>query len=149
MSNIEGKQAANLPEAILQFMPEALIFSDLEGIIRLWNPAAETLFGFKAAEAIGQSLDLIIPERLRKPHWDGFNMAVSRGGTKPGRSSAITRSLHKNGEQIYVDMSFMMVKNPSGEMLGAMAVARDATARFQEEKNLRRQLAELTPKPAS
>jgi PAS domain S-box-containing protein len=133
---------------IQRCMPEALIFSDLEGIIRIWNPGAETVFGFTAAEAIGQSLDLIIPERMRKAHWDGFNMAIARGGVKPGRTSMITRSLHKSGEQIYVDMSFAMVKDAAGKMLGSMAVARDATARFQEEKNLRRQLAELTTKPA-
>lgn len=147
MSTTESIKVENLSEDILRSMPEALIFADLDGIIRLWNPGAETVFGFTAAESIGQSLDLIIPERMRKAHWDGFNKAIVRGGTLPGRTSMITRSLHKSGESIYVDMSFAMVKNPAGQMLGSMAVARDATARFQEEKNLRRQLAELTPKP--
>ena len=134
---------------ILRSMPEALIFCDLEGIIHVWNAAAEKVFGFAAAEAIGQSLDLIIPERMRKAHWDGFNQAIARGGVKPGRSSAITRSLHKSGEFIYVDMSFEMVRDASGRMLGSMAVAREATARFTEEKALRKQLAELTTKPAA
>lgn len=146
--NIESNMMTTLSDAILHSMPEALIFADLDGIIRLWNPGAETVFGFAASEAIGQSLDLIIPEKLRKAHWDGFNKAIVRGGTLPGRSSAITRSLHKSGEQTYVDMSFAMVKDQAGQMLGSMAVARDATQRFLEEKNLRRQLAELTPKPA-
>lgn len=148
MSFIESHTVETLSSDILRSMPEALIFSDLDGIIRLWNPGAETVFGFTAAESIGQSLDLIIPERLRKAHWDGFNQAIARGGIKPGRTSMITRSLHKSGTDIYVDMSFEMVKNQAGQMLGSMAVARDATARFLEEKNLRRQLAELTPKPA-
>jgi len=148
MSNIESNTVANLSDDILRSMPEALIFADLQGIIRLWNPGAETVFGFAATEALGQSLDLIIPERLRKAHWEGFNKAIVRGGTLPGRTSLITRSLHKSGEPIYVDMSFAMVKNMAGQMLGSMAVARDATKRFLEEKNLRRQLAELTPKPA-
>lgn len=133
--------------SILRCMPEALIFSDKEGIIRVWNGGAEKIFGFSAAEAIGQSLDLIIPERMRKAHWDGYNQALARGGVKPGRTSMITRSLHKSGEQIYVDMSFEMVRDEQGQMLGSMAVARDATARFTEEKNLRKQLAELTAKP--
>ncbi|MES2878723.1 MAG: PAS domain S-box protein [Pseudomonadota bacterium] len=149
MSNMENPTAESLSENILHAMPEALIFADLQGIIRLWNPGAETVFGFTAAQALGQSLDLIIPERLRKAHWDGFNQAVARSGTIPGRHSLITRSLHQSGEQIYVDMSFAMVKNQAGEMLGALAVARDATARFLEEKNLRRQLAELTLKTAT
>jgi len=134
---------------LLRSMPEALIFCDLEGIIRAWNPGAEKVFGWPAAEAIGQSLDLLIPERMRKAHWDGFNQAIARGGVKPGRSSAITRSLHKSGEFIYVDMSFEMVKDDKGRLLGSMAVARDATARFNEEKALRKQLAELTVKPAT
>lgn len=133
---------------ILRSMPEALIFCDLEGVIRVWNAGAEKVFGFPATEAIGQSLDLIIPERMRQAHWDGFNQAIARGGVKPGRTSMITRSLHKSGEFIYVDMSFEMVKDEQGRMLGSMAVARDATTRFTEEKALRKQLAELTAKPA-
>lgn len=148
MSIIEGNSAETLGDDILRSMPEALIFADLDGIIRFWNPGAETVFGFAAADAVGQSLDLIIPERLRKAHWDGFEKAIVRGGTLPGRTSMITRSLHQSGEQIYVDMSFAMVKNQAGQMLGSMAVARDATKRFLEEKSLRRQLAELTA-PAS
>lgn len=134
---------------LLRSMPEALIVCDLEGIIRAWNPAAEKVFGWSAAEAVGQSLDLIIPERMRKAHWDGFNQALERGGVKPGRTSMITRSLHKSSDFIYVDMSFEMVRDESGRLLGSMAVARDATARFNDEKALRKQLAELTTKPAA
>jgi PAS domain S-box-containing protein len=134
--------------AILHSMPEAVVFCDLDGIIRVWNGGAEKVFGWSAAEAIGQNLDMIIPERMRKAHWDGFNAAIERGGVKPGRSSMITRSLHKSLESIYVDMSFEMVKDAQGRMLGSLAVARDATARFTEEKALRKQLAELTARPA-
>lgn len=145
-STIESNSVDNLSEDILRAIPEALIFSDLEGIIRRWNPGAETVFGFTAAESIGQSLDLIIPEKLRKAHWDGFHKALARCGTIPGRSSLITRSLHKSGEPIYVDMSFAIVKNQAGQLLGALAVARDATARFLNEKEMRRELDELTAK---
>ena len=138
-----------LSNDILQSMPEALIVADLQGIIQRWNPGAENVFGFTAAQAVGQSLDLIIPERMRKAHWEGFNKAIERGGTLPGRTSAITRAIHKSGDPFYVDMSFAMVKDQAGKLIGAMAVARDATKRFQEEKELRRQLAELAPKAAS
>lgn len=137
----------NTAANILRCMPEALIYADLDGIIREWNPGAVNVFGFTAEDALGQNLDLIIPERMRKAHWDGFNKAIERGDTLPGRTSMITRSLHKSGEQIYVDMSFAMVKDASGKMLGSMAIARDATKRFLEEKNLRKQLNELTAKP--
>ena len=141
-------ETAALP--LLRSMPEAVIFCDLEGVIRAWNGGAEKVFGWTAAEAVGQSLDLIIPERMRKAHWEGFDQAIARGGVKPGRTSMITRSLHKVEEFIYVDMSFEMVRDESGKMLGSMAVARDATKRFNEEKALRKQLAELTtPKPAA
>lgn len=135
---------------ILRSMPEAMIFCDLEGIIRIWSGGAEKVFGWSAAEAEGQSLDMIIPERMRKAHWEGFNQALARGGIKPGRTSMITRSLHKSEEFIYIDMSFEMVHDEAGKMLGSLAVVRDATKRFNEEKALRKQLAELTtPKPAA
>lgn len=140
---------AELSADILRCMPEALILADLQGLIRVWNPGAQKVFGFSAAEAIGQSLDLIIPERMRKAHWDGYNKAIERGGVLPGRSSAITRANHKSGEPLYVDMSFEMVKDQTGMLIGSLAVARDATKRFQDEKELRRQLAELPAKPAS
>ncbi len=135
---------------ILRSMPEALILCDLDGIIRVWNHGAEKIFGWTAAETIGQSLEMIIPERMRKAHWDGFQQALARGGIKPGRTSMITRSLHKSEEFIYIDMSFEMVHDEAGQMLGSLAVVRDATKRFNEEKALRKQLAELTaPKPAA
>ncbi len=147
MSTIEKPSESTLSTDILRCMPEAVIFADLNGIIQDWNPGAETVFGFTATEALGQSLDLIIPERMRKAHWDGYNKAIARSGTLPGRTSMITRSLHKNGDQIYVDMSFAMVKDAQDQLLGSLAVARDATARFTEEKSLRSQLAELQKLP--
>jgi PAS domain S-box-containing protein len=135
---------------ILRSMPEALIFCDLQGVIHFWNGGAEKVFGWSAAEAVGQSLDLIIPERMRKAHWEGFDQAIARGGVKPGRTSMITRSLHKSEEFIYVDMSFEMVRDEAGQMIGSLAVARDATKRFNDDKALRKQLADLSaPKPAA
>lgn len=146
--------SAYTPESLalplLGSIPEAVIFCDLEGTIQYWNAGAEKIFGWPAAEAVGSNLDLIIPERMRKAHWDGFDQAIARGGVKPGRTSMVTRSQHKTQEFIYVDMSFEMVKDTSGKLIGALAVARDCTARFTEEKALRKQLAELTAgKPAA
>ncbi|EYC52126.1 histidine kinase [Hylemonella gracilis str. Niagara R] len=133
-----------LAPSLLRGIPEALVFCDLEGIIRYWNAGAEQVFGWSAQEAMGQSLDLIIPERMRKAHWDGFDQAIARGGVKPGRAAMMTRSLHKTTESIYVEMSFSMVSDATGALIGSLAVAREATARFTEEKALRKQLAELT-----
>lgn len=133
-----------LAPSLLRGIPEALVFCDLEGTIRFWNAGAEQVFGWSAEEAVGQSLDLIIPERMRKAHWDGFDQAIARGGVKPGRAAMMTRALHKAKESIYVEMSFSMVSDGAGAMIGSLAVAREATARFTEEKALRKQLAELT-----
>ncbi len=128
-------------------MSEALILADAGGIIRTWNGGAEHVFGFSATEAVGQSLDLIIPEALRKAHWHGYEKALERGAVSHG-GSRITKALHKSGQPLYVDMSFAVVRNRAGKTTGAMAVARDATERYQEEKALRRRLAELEQKPA-
>jgi PAS domain S-box-containing protein len=144
--SMDQTNPATVYEDLLNSMPEAVIFADAQGIIRLWNPGAESLFGFGAGEALGQSLDLIIPENLRKAHWDGYGKAISRGATVHCGQSRITRALHKSGTTLYVDMSFAVVKNQSGDTTGSMAVARDAMQRYQEEKQLRKQLAVLTEK---
>ena len=134
---------------LLQAIPEGVILCDLQGVIRVWNHGAEKVFGWTADEALGQNLDMIIPERMRKAHWDGFDQAIARGGVKEGRTSMITRSLHKTHEFIYIDMSFEMVRDADGNMLGSVAVARDATKRFADEKALRKQVADLTAAQAN
>ena len=122
---------------IFASMQEALVFADLEGIIRAWNAGAEILFGFGANEAIGQSVVLIVPEKMRRAHWDGFNKAVAHGGILSARGARITRALQKNGETLYVEMSFAMVYDAAGVMTGSVAVARDATARYLAERAAR------------
>ena len=131
--------------AVVEQMADALIFADTKGQIRLWNPAAVALFGFTTDEAIGQSLDLIIPENLRKGHWAGFDRAIRSGATRLGGQATVTRALHKSGKRLYVDLSFSLVRGPAGAVIGAMAVGRDVTARFEEEKALRQRLRELDP----
>lgn len=126
-----------LAERVLACMMEAVIHADRQGLIALWNPAAETMFGFSTAEAIGQSLDIIIPERLREAHWRGFNAAIASGRTRLNGRPTVTRALHKSGATLYVEMSFAMVCATSGEVIGSVAVARDATERVQREKAAR------------
>ncbi|MBN8558193.1 MAG: PAS domain S-box protein [Proteobacteria bacterium] len=118
---------------ILADVPDALIHADVEGLIRVWNAGAEALFGFSAAEALGASLDLIIPERLREPHWVAYHRAMARGATRGGREVRTTRGTHKDGRKLYVDMSFGVVKGDDGRVLGAVAMARDATERYLAE----------------
>ena len=118
---------------ILADVPDALIHADVEGVIRAWNAGAEALFGFSAAEALGVSLDLIIPERLREPHWVAYRRAMARGATRGGSEVRTTRGTHKDGRKLYVDMSFGVVKHDDGRVLGSVAMARDATERYLAE----------------
>ena len=126
-----------LAERVLACMMEAVIHADRQGLIALWNPAAETMFGFSTAEAIGQSLDIIIPERLREAHWRGFHAAIASGRTRLNGRPTVTRAQHKSSTTLYVEMSFAMVCATTGEVIGSVAVARDATERVQREKAAR------------
>ena len=127
-----------LAEAILDQAADAVIFADTEGVIRTWNAAAARVFGFSAEEALGKSLDLIIPEHLRQAHWTGFRRAMQSGATRLAGRPTLTRGLHKDGRRLYVEMSFAVVRASSGSVAGAVAVARDATARYEEERARRR-----------
>lgn len=130
---------------ILAAMQEAVVYADLQGMILVWNHGAELLFGFTAAEAVGQSVDLIVPEKMRKAHWDGYNKAIAHGDILSARGARMTRALQKNGEPLYVEMSFAMVHDPSGQLTGSIAVARDATARFMAERAARQTPAAVKP----
>jgi PAS domain S-box-containing protein len=133
----------NLFQAIVEQAPDAIIFADRDGAIQIWNHGAETVFGYAAAEVLGKSLDVIIPERLRRAHWEGFRRAIDTGQTKYGNRVLTTRSIHKNGSKLYVDLSFGLVRDGSGVVTGALAVGRDCTARYLSEGALRTRVAEL------
>lgn len=136
-----GETAETTPTAlathILRDMADAVIYADTAGLIRAWNPGAEALFGHPAAQALGKSLDLIIPEPLRSAHWRGFERAISSGTTRPGRRPALTRAMHASGNPFYVEMSFALVHDDTGRLTGSVAVARDAMERHQAERALR------------
>jgi PAS domain S-box-containing protein len=123
-----------LTDSIIAHAADALIFADVQGVIRIWNAAAAAVFGFAASEAVGRSLDLIVPERLRQAHWTAFHRAMASGTTRLGGRATITRALAKNGQPLYVEMSFAVVSDASGQVAGAVAIARDATRRYREEK---------------
>ena len=134
---------SRLSDAIVAQVSEAIIFADRDGLIRLWNRGAELLFGFAAADVIGASLDIIIPERLRQAHWEGFRRAVASGDTRSGNRVRTTRAVHQSGGKLYVDLSFAVVKDDSGSVIGSVAVGREGTARHAADKALRERLAEL------
>ena len=122
----------NLFQAIVEQAPDAIIFADREGAIRVWNRGAEAVFGYAAAEVLGNSLDVIIPERLRRAHWEGFRRAIDTGQTKFGGRVLTTRSVHKDGSKLYLDLSFGLIRDEAGAIAGALAVGRDCTARHIE-----------------
>jgi PAS domain S-box-containing protein len=134
---------ACLSQALIEHLADAVIFTDRDGVIRVWNPGAEAVFGYSAAEVLGRRADMLIPERLRSAHWAAFDSAIETGRMKHGRGSMTTRSTHKDGSDRYVDMSFALVKDGAGRALGAVAVARDITDRFRAEKETRKRLADL------
>ncbi len=119
---------------ILDQMAEAVIYSNADGTIERWNAAAATAFGFSAEEALGQNLDMIIPEHLRAAHWRGFQMAMTHGKTRLKGHATMTRGLHKSGQKLFCEMSFALVLNPEGVAIGSVAVGRDVTERVEREK---------------
>lgn len=112
--------------ALLEQLPDAVIACDRDGVIRVWNAAAARLFGHGASEAIGRSLDIIIPERLREAHWRGFDAAIAAGATKHTGRPLTTRAVAKSGEKLYVAMRFGVLHDAQGRACGAVAVAREA-----------------------
>ena len=126
---------SQLAERIIDQVADAVIYASRSGVIMRWNRAAAALFGFSAQDALGQSLDLIIPEHLRAAHWRGFEAAVTTGAMKLEGRPTLTRALHKSGRRLYVEMTFAIVKGEAeGEVLGSVAMARDVTDRVERER---------------
>jgi PAS domain S-box-containing protein len=136
-------EQTRVAQALVAQLADALIFADRAGVIQVWNAGAEAVFGYGADEVLGRRLDLLIPERLRSAHWAAFDTAVDKGQMKHGRDSMTTRSVHKDGRHLYVDLSFALVKDEAGQVLGSVAIGRDITARFHAEKEARKRLAQL------
>jgi PAS domain S-box-containing protein len=124
---------------------DAIIAADRDGIIRFWNPGAERIFGYVQDDAIGRSLDLIIPERLRQRHWDGYRRTMESGKSRYGEGDMLSvPALHKNGRTISVEFTITPLTDESGAMIGMAAIMRDVTKRFEEVRTLKRRLADAT-----
>ncbi len=141
--NADATPFPNLAEMLVEQSPDAIIFADKTGIIRVWNTAAVRIFGFTASDALGANLNLIIPERLRDAHWRGFERALAEHTTKYAGQALPTRALCSDGNQKYVELSFAIVLDAKGDVLGALAQARDITERFEKERLNRKRLQEL------
>ena len=128
---------------LVEALADAVIFADLSGAIRFWNPAAEHLFGFTEAEALGSSLDLIVPERFRERHWAGYNRAMATGQTRYAHDVLRVPAVHKDGRPLSIAFTVGLLHDPQGNVTGILAVIRDETARFAEDRDLRKRLAEF------
>lgn len=128
--------------------PEAMLISDREGIIRFWNSGAEQMFGHTAAEAVGQSLDLIIPENLRSRHWEGYGRVMASGETKYKTGLLSSPGIRKDGSRVSLEFSMVLLHDEAGNMEGCASIMRDITERWKKEKELKERLTACEAKLA-
>jgi PAS domain S-box-containing protein len=130
-------------DAILAAAADAVVATDREGIIQVWNPGAERIFGHRAEETLGQSLDLIIPERLRARHWEGFRHVMATGESHYGEGDLLSvPGLRQDGQRISLEFTIVPLKDEQGQMQGIAAVMRDVSSRFEEMRSLKQKRAE-------
>jgi len=133
-------------EQLVEVISDAIVVADATGVINVWNPAAERLFGFTQAEALGNSLHLIIPERLRERHWAGYGKTMASGETRYSRDLLRVPALHKDGRALSIAFTVGLLYGSQQEVIGIVAVIRDETTRFAEERALRKRMTELERK---
>jgi PAS domain S-box-containing protein len=136
-------------QQIIAGIGDAVIVSDASGAIILWNAAAERMFGYTEAEALGNSLDLITPERLRARHWEGYHKSMATGTTKYGNDLLRVPAVHKDGRAMSIAFTVAMLFTPEKKVSAIVAVIRDETARFNEDRALKKRLTELEAQVAA
>ena len=150
MGCVDGMSGSDDLARLMAAVGDAVVVADPEGAITVWNPAAERVFGFTASEALGRPLDLITPERHRRRHWDGYAKTMRTGVTRYGADTLRVPALHKDGHQLSIAFTVGLVRDATDAVTGIVAVIRDETERWAEEKRLRQRVAELeAPRPAS
>lgn len=137
-----------LAARIVDCAADAIVFADREGSIRLWNGGAERIFGWAAAEAVGRSLDLIVPERQRTRHWAGWGHVLETGITRYSTETLAVPALRKGGDTISIEFTIQILRGDDGAIEGFAAILRDVSDRFRREKELRARLKELEAKGA-
>jgi PAS domain S-box-containing protein len=139
---------ADLRDRLVDACPDAIIYADRQGKIRFWNAAATRIFGFAAAEALGQSLDLIVPEGLRARHWAGYERVMGGGDSRYGEGDVLAvPAIRRDGKRISIEFTILPMHDAAGALIGIAAFLRDTTARFEELRALRRELAALKAQP--
>jgi PAS domain S-box-containing protein len=132
-----------LAQAVVAATPEALVVCDASGTIRLWNNGAQRVFGYSPSEAMGQNLDIIIPAKLRKRHWDGYHQTMATGQTRYGDQLLSVPATHRDGHRLSIEFSVALLQHDDGRIVGISAIMREVTERRDAERALRGRLAEL------
>ena len=123
---------------------DAIVYADAAGVIRFWNAGASRIFGYAAGEALGANLDLIIPERLRPRHWQGYGDVMHGRKSRYGEGDLLAvPALHKDGRQVSVEFTILPFRDAAGGLIGIAAILRDVTKRFEEMRALRQELSGL------
>jgi PAS domain S-box-containing protein len=136
--------ADTLADAVLSTRSDAIIGADREGIIRFWNPGAERIFGYSSDDAVGRSLDIIIPERLRERHWEGYRHVIEGGESRYEHGDILAvPGTTKDGTAISLEFTIVPLQDASGRLIGLAAIMRDVTKRFEETRALKRKLADM------
>lgn len=139
----DNPMPAAMYRQLVDLAPDAILFADREGLIRIWNAGAVALFGFSEAEALGQSLDLIIPQKLRPRHWEGYHRVMAGGETHYGSKLLAVPALRQDGSQLSSEFSIIMLRDALGQVMGVAAIMRDVSERFAQEKALKSRIATL------
>jgi PAS domain S-box-containing protein len=155
--NVDEPSGGNAPDvsaaigdAILSSQSDAIVAADKDGRIVFWNPGAERIFGYRAPDALGRSLDLIIPERLRAPHWEGYARVMNGGHSRYGSGDILAvPALASDGRRISIEFTIVALHDRAGGVTGLAAIMRDVTKRFEEVRALKRALAERAASPGS
>ena len=137
-----------LLKQLIENAPDAIMISDREGIIRFWNSGAELMFGHTPSEAVGQSLDLIIPENLRGRHWEGYWRVMATGETKYKTGLLSSPGIRKDGSRVSLEFSMVLLRDETGGMQGCASIMRDVTQRWRNEKELKERLSACEAKLA-
>ncbi len=128
---------------IVESTPDGIVFADQDGIILLWNKGAERIFGYSRVEAMGQTLDIIVPEKMRERHWEGYFRVMKTGETRYGDSLLSVPGIRKDGSRVSLEFSVALIRDEDGVLLGISAVIRDVTARWLKDREIRERLDAL------
>lgn len=136
--------------ALLTTNADAVVAADRDGVITFWNPGAERIFGYPRNAALSQTLDIIIPERLRQRHWDEYRRVIETGESRYGAGDLLAvPAQRRDGTQISIEFTISVLHDEQGRVAGFVALMRDVTGRFEELRSLRRQLAKVAPSTAA